>query len=320
MSQIELTNNLKKRFASDFKLPINVFSEPYFEYYVELYDPVFNIKTKLEWFDQVLSNCNNTEEFFSRSEKIGRDVKELIIQTEAYKNFNNADINKLFPLEEKVKQQNIYIEPNIGKKLISIDLQQANFNSLDLFDLKKEINAFSYKELLNKFTDESYFLESKKIRQVIFGDLNPKRQQRLQKYIINEYCKTLAQHGCVFTSASSDEIIIENQDMNVADIKEMLKNVPEKHKFFRVEEFMFEPIIEGRDFFIKTTYQEDQENKIEFKNVASHFFAQVYKKHFDLPLHENDLLFYHEGFLSQFKEALFTIEPTMVKKSSKKMK
>lgn len=304
---MELTNSLKKRFASDLKLPINIYSEPYFEYFMELYNPNFNTKEKMKSFEKLLSKFSNQEEFFQNSERISSSIKDLIAKTDTYKKLNAFDMNKDFPLEEQVKQQNIYIIPNVGKKLISVDLEKANFNVLKMIGLDKEIGANSYNELLSKFTDDEYYFISKKIRQVIFGDLNPARQQRIQKFVINNLCKKLKENGCILSSASSDEIIIQNQDLTSKDIKEILKDVPEEFKFFRVEDFVFEKIDENHDFFVKTTLTENGP-KTEFKNVPGHVFAQVYKRYLNQEINEYDLLFYHEGFLAQFKEKLFNQE------------
>lgn len=320
MAVIELNNSLRKRFSSDFKLPINIFSDPYFSYFIELYDETHKVKEKLEWFHQVLDKCENSEDFFTLSDSITKNVKNLISSSNAYQQLGNVDMNKVFPLDEQVKTQNIYIDQNVGRKLISIDLEKANFNSLDMFDLKKEINAHTYEQLLRHFTDEKYFLESKKIRQVIFGDLNPTRQQRIQKYIINIFCQKLKQAGCILTSASSDEIIVQNEEMTPALINEILKDVPEKMKFFRVEEFKFEKISEEHSYFAKTTYKDDGSEKLELKNIPGHFYAQIYKKHFNLTLNDEDLLFFHEGCLAQFKEPLFKEELNNTNNMSKKFK
>lgn len=302
---MELTNSLKKRFASDLKLPINIYSEPYFEYFMELYDKDFQTKEKLKHFEALLSKFSNQDEFFKNSERISSSIKDLILNTQTYKKLNGFDMNKEFPLEEQVKQQNIYILPNVGKKLISVDLEKANFNVLKMIGLNKEIEVETYHELLKKFTDDEYYFISKKIRQVIFGELNPARQQRIQKFVINNLCTTLKEQGCILSSASSDEIIIQNQDLSANDVKEILKNVPEEYKFFRVEDFFFEKIDENYDFFVKTTLT-DKGPKTEFKNVPSHVFAQVYKRYIGQETNDYDLLFYHEHFLAQFKEKLFS--------------
>ena len=38
-------NNLKKRFVSDFNLPIIIFEEPDFEYFLDLYETQFHSRT-----------------------------------------------------------------------------------------------------------------------------------------------------------------------------------------------------------------------------------------------------------------------------------
>jgi hypothetical protein len=316
---VELDNNIKKRFSKDFRLPINIFSEPYFSYFTELYNPVFKVNEKLDWLKQALSKQENNEGFFALSAKIASDIKKDISATHAYQTFNSADMNKDFPLIEQIKQQNIYIVPNIGKNLISIDLEKANFNCLNLFGLHEELGVKNYQELMLKYTDEPYFLNSKMIRQVIFGDLNPSRQQRVQKYIINNLCSELKKAGCELSSASSDEIIVQG-DKSITEIKEILANVDEKFRFFRVEQFIFDRIGEEHDFFAKTTINDKGEQKLEFKNVPGHIFAQVYKKHFSLELNDYDMLFYHEGYLAQFKQAVFEPELELAQKNRMKMK
>ena len=113
-------------------------------------------------FEKLLGKFSNQEEFFQNSERISSSIKNLIAQTETFKKLNSFDMNKDFPLEEQVKQQNIYIIPNVGKKLISVDLEKANFNVLKMIGLGNEIGVNSYNELLKKFTEDEYYFISKK--------------------------------------------------------------------------------------------------------------------------------------------------------------
>jgi hypothetical protein len=299
---MNLPDNLKKRFCKDFKIPINIYEEPYFTYFKELYEPTFKINEKLNWLEEVIKATTNIDDVFLLSEKISKNIKQVILNSKAYNDFNSVDVNKEFPLEEQVQNRSIYVEPNIGKTLISIDLEKANFNSFGLFNLKEELMVETYDDLMRKETHFNYYLNSKVIRQVIFGDLNPNRQHRIQKYIINQICMKLKKEGCILTSANSDEIIVEN-NISINEINEILKDVDNRFKFFRVELFKFERVVDGYDFFIKETITKTNK-KIEFKNVPSHFFAQVYKQHFGLDLTAYDMLFYHDGFLAEFKEPL----------------
>jgi len=294
---------IKQRFCKDFRLPITFFDEPYFEYFVELYDPLFSIKEKQEWLNSVLSKCNEQEDFFQQAKHVSEGIKELIKNSDAYKDFNSRDM-KDFPLLKNVSQQNIYIDPNVGKEMISIDLAKANFNSFRLFGLQEEIGCATYDQLVKKFTDEQYFVESKMIRQVIFGDLNPSRQQTIQKYIIQNLCAELLKNGCEISSASSDEIIIKNKT-DILEVKDMLNNVDERFKFFRVEKFHFDRVHEEFDYFVKKTTNDKGEEKMEFKNTPSFLFPQVYKQYYRMSLNEYDMLFRHEGYLSEFKEPVF---------------
>ena len=311
---MEITTQIKKRFCKDLKIPINIFQEPYFEYFVDLYDEHYKVREKLEWLNEVLKDCKAQEDFFGMSERISKEMKESIKNTSAYKAFNSFDSQTQFLTKEKIPQTNIYIVPNIGKDLISIDLEKANFNCLNLFGLKDELKVDSYNDFMKRFTKYDYFLNSKIIRQVIFGDLNPSRQQKLQRYIVDNLCTELLEAGCKISSASSDEIIV-NSGISVKEVKNILRNVSEEFKFFRVENFSFDRIGEENDYFIKTTIQENNEPKLEFKSVPSHFHAQVFKKYYGLEVNENDLLFYHEGFIAQFKEPLFTPEVSLKNKN-----
>lgn len=58
----------------------------------------------------------------------------------------------------------------------------------------------TYQELLSKFTQNPYIFESKHIRQVIFGHLNPKRQQTIQKFLMQKVVTALVDSGFDFNS------------------------------------------------------------------------------------------------------------------------
>ena len=309
---MELTNSIKQRFVKDFKLPINLIQEPYFDYFIELYNPDFDTYKKLELLQSFLNTCKDQEDFFQKGTTVSTAVKEFIQNSKAYELMNNADLNS-FPQNKNLTQQNIYIVPNVDKELISIDLEKANFNSFKLFNFEEETGIKTYRELISKFTDQEYFQQSKMFRQVIFGDLNPARQQRIQKYVIGQLCQKLQENGCEISSASSDEIIVKNKS-SIKEIEQILSTVPKELQFFRVEKFHFSRIGDDFDFFVKYTEQKDGSIKKEFKNSPGHLFPQIYKQHLKLELNQYDMLFYHDGYLAEFKEPVFKNEPTLTSK------
>ena len=171
----------------------------------------------------------------------------------------------------------------------------------------------TYRELIDKFTDQEYFQQSKMFRQVVFGDLNPARQQRIQKYVIGQLCQKLLDNGCEISSASSDEIIVKNKS-STSEVEQILATAPKELQFFRVEKFHFSRIGDDFDFFVKYTEQKDGSVKKEFKNSPGHLFPQIYKQHLKLELNQYDMLFYHDGYLAEFKEPVFKNEPTLTSK------
>lgn len=309
---MELTNSIKQRFVKDFKLPINLIQDPYFDYFIELYNPDFDTYKKLELLQSFLSTCKDQEDFFQKGTTVSIAVKEFIQNSKAYELMNNADLNS-FPQNKNLTQQNIYIVPNVDKELISIDLEKANFNSFKLFNFEEETGIKTYRELISKFTDQEYFQQSKMFRQVIFGDLNPARQQRIQKYVIGQLCQKLQENGCEISSASSDEIIVKNKS-STSEVEQILATAPKELQFFRVEKFHFSRIGDDFDFFVKYTEQKDGSIKKEFKNSPGHLFPQIYKQHLKLELNQYDMLFYHDGYLAEFKEPVFKNEPTLTSK------
>lgn len=271
---MDTPKEIRRRFCKDFKLPIHLFGDPYYSYFVNLYDKEYGISEKTKWLLEAVSVSGGSSEFFEFGERVSESVKKIIESTQAYAEFNAVDMERKYPLSGKVKQQNIYIEPNVGKMLISIDLKKANFNCLNEFGLHDELGIKSYEDLIRKTTDLKYYAESKTIRQNIFGHLNPSRQQRLQKHVIDRMCGLLIKAGAELSSASSDEIIIRS-GMKIGDVKEVLEVLPPRMKFYRVEEFSFNRVSPNHDFFIKTICGENGERR-ELKNVPGHLFAQVY--------------------------------------------
>lgn len=313
-----IDNAIKKRFTKDFNISISIYEEPYFSYYAQTYSKVFNLEKKFEYLFDVLDNINDREDFFSLGSNISSGVKELIKSTESYKLFNseNEIYDKNLYAKLQIPQRNIYTEENLEKQLISIDLEKANFNCFRMFGLQKELGLDTYKDLIGKFTDFDYFIESKMIRQVIFGDLNPSRQQKVQRFIIGELCTELMKHNIELSSASSDEIIIKS-NISVDDVNQILKDKKEKYNFFRVEPFSFKKIGNEGNFFVKTTIKDNGEEKLEFKNVPSYYFPQVFKEYLGEQVNEYDMMFLFEDNLSKFIRPLFKPQNSLSKKPKK---
>jgi len=307
-----LSNSLKLRFLKDYSLPIQVVQEPYFTYYMETIDQHFNSLEKLKMLNEVLLELGDEESFFKEAEKIKTNIINDIQSTMVYKNLSNDKLDE-YKLKSNLKQKDIYNLNNVNKSYISIDLKQANFNVLKLYSNDLVLNCDNYEELIGKYSKFDYFKKSKYIRQVIFGNLLPKKQQHLQKFLIEIIVNMLENKNIIdikdIMSTSSDEIVISIKNTDVKKIEnkiEEIKNILLENKLdtiTKVEAFELNSI-ENKNYFIKNYI----DGKIEFKAIPSYLFIQVYKKYLCKEITNFDKKFYFNGILATMDENVFEIK------------
>jgi len=304
------SNSLKKRFVSDFCLPFQVVQEPVFTYALETLDAHFGTRTKFEMLRFFVENQGGEEGFFEQSNRVKGKIIDAISNKEAYLKLQNDRLDGCNTVNN-VSQQNIYNMGNVGKTFISIDLRHANFNVFRVFDPDLVLGFDTYVDLVGSVTDFDYFKQSKYLRQVIFGNLLPKKQQRLQQKLMDDVITDLHRSAGItmksFVSASSDEVVFEvnaaeaeTLTLKVKAVLDQLRTSP-LYDNLRIESFRMKSIGD-KSYFIK---ENTSTGEVTFKGVPSLIFMQVYKHYYGLPLHPNDLVFYHEGFLAEFKETVF---------------
>ncbi len=272
---MKITNSEKKRFIKDYGLPIQLVQEPYFEYYINLLDPYFQTIEKYKKFKEVVKDQDN---FLDFSQNLSKNIIDDIKNSNTYKEFShtfsNTNMKDYTVPQNYIMSKQLYLPENDGGTFISIDIKKANFNSMKYFD-SDMFRAKTYEELIEKYTDYEYFKESKFFRQVIFGNLSPKRQQKIQKFMIYKvYEKLEAVISNGIFSYSSDEIVIKvpfahstNHYLNV--IKDELENIGFIDEL-RIKSF-------NLNNFYKDYYVREYKNKVEFKKCPSTFFMQIFK-------------------------------------------
>lgn len=308
---MEFSNSLKNRFLKDFGLPIQVVREPMFPYYVNLIDPHFDVKKKLTMLEEVVVTLGGEDRFFSESNRIKETLINTIQATPSYATLSN-DVLKAYETVNQVEQQDIYNMGNVNRTYISVDLKHANFNVFRMYDETLTLGFKSYEDLVGSITPFDYFKKAKYLRQVIFGNMLPKKQQRLQKWVIDKIISVLHKEVCIqladFVSASSDEIVFavapENLDGFVSMVQSKIAGNSETAAFadwVKVQAFTLKSVGDKK-FFVKENCLTDE---IEFKAVPSLYFMQVFKKYHGLPLEPMDMLFFSDGYLAEFKETVF---------------
>ena len=317
--------SLRRRFVKDFNLPINLIDSPYFEYYMDRYD----FFPREDW-DKLLNLIDteyngNIDKWLENYAQIRDNIITSIETSDAFKEFNSADMKMWKTPTFSVGDLNIYNNTNTGRYFISIDLKKANFQALKHFNPDIVKNCDTYEDLMSYFGGDDYFKKSKYTRQVIFGKLNPKRTITYEKYLIgkiftnpNNFIFKHLYNKCNLVTVKSDEIVFEIDDHAVLrEIDKTILNVLKTEiksnvgLDVSVEAFYLNRIVcenhngttvDGyiRDFYL--------DNKMDLKSVSSIFHPQIYAFSKGLEITDNDLFFRAEDQTAKFCNPLKLIE------------
>lgn len=307
-----ITENLKKRFCKDLNLPIKIFIEPYFTERLNLYDNYLNCKQKYEDFCKLLENYQNEEEYFAEYNEFKEKIIQYISNKDAYIRFNTEDFNKFKP-ESNFSKNNIYKETFVNKYFLSFDLKSGNFTALrhyseDIFDGKT-----TYEDFVSDFTANKHLIESKYIRQVIFGTLNPKRQVRYEEFLMNEVLKVLlnffSKDSVVYLS--TDEVIFQIDDIELFKDKIPLlektvndfynKKITLKMEFFKLSYLSeFDIYLKNISYSYTKTDGSSEHEHFVIKNATSLTLPFALRHLYSLDDSEFDNYFIYEGRLAKF--------------------
>jgi hypothetical protein len=305
-------NKLRQRFVKDYNLPINVFDEKLFNYYIELYD--FFPREKWENLKSLIDEKynGNVELWLDYCAKVRDEAINHVMGTQKYVNFNTCDLS-LYKLTKNIGEHSYYTEATNGCRFISIDLKKANFQALKYVGVVEEK---TYDELIEKVGGDDYIKGSKYLRQVIFGKMNPGRTVTIEKYImekIMKYADEVLPIGFELYSQNSDELVYKlNTNNFVGDIKiicPVLEKVVlnELNIEVRVEyvEVIKLPIVNCNDNNIDAFVRTNLNNgETVLKKASTTFYPQIYKLWKGLPIEDKDLIFYDNDQLAKFIEPL----------------
>lgn len=306
---MELTNRLKRRFIKDCGLSIALTDSPYFEYFIDLYDKYFNTKAKLNSFMEIVNRFNTESEVLDYLSTQTDTIIYNIKNNELYQEFLKANLQP-YAIQNKYPSGSIFKEYHTGKELISIDLSKANFQAMNYFN-KDILNAKTYRDLLisNGVKDE-YVLNSKYIRQVIFGNLNSKRLDTIEKHMIYQIVEKIETLDVTILSVTSDEIVLEGSKELYEKITELVKDTSFD---VAVELFTLKTLrkedgttFKSEKFFVKEfiAYTDEKPCNFEIKATDSTFYPQFFKLVTNQEISDNDLVFLNEGFIASYKEKL----------------
>lgn len=315
-----LLKQLRTRFVSDYNLPIQVLQSPYFEDRLELLEEEYGAKTSYDNLLELIDSRfdGNSNKFLEYYHQVRDTIITTILNSEAYKDFisNDKFVKNVKPI---CSNRNLYTNEQDGCMFISYDMKKANFQTLRYANPAIVYDADTYESFIGIFTDLDYIKHSKYTRQVIFGKLNPKRTMNLEKWITNEFAKTLndlsVMKHCELFSLNADEIILKwngsEEEFEKTDIVPSIifEGVEYKASKFKLHSRQFKLATSSS---ILTVYEKEDylnAHKRILKGVPATYMPQVYKLLGGVEINpQSDLIFYYEHELCQFLNPLELIK------------
>ena len=210
-----------------------------------------------------------------------------------YNIFNNKDINAEYPLEKiNVSTGDVYNINNVGKSYISVDMCKAAFQALrhdspELLEYQKDWNDYikymltyfvetvkhnpslvmkSIPTNIDKIVDiemvknfiSFYLINSRQLRQVIFGNTNASRLCHIEKHIMQKYVyKTIMENypNAVPVKFCNDELIFEYTPELFAYIKQnLVTDINFKVEAFRIDGMKIVQNYDNNDELLSNEY------------------------------------------------------------------
>ncbi len=220
-----------KSFCKLFDLNVPNFNE--FDYYINQYKKLWRWKDMDDLISLYESAESQIEDIFKYKIDKSNEIIDFLKNTRAYNELNDDNLipdlptNKNFTLVE-------------GKKYLSIDLKMANWQVLKKYDpsFLNELGD-TYSQFLDKFNIHPVFHKSKHFRQYIFGNLNPKRQIKAQRVIINDVINRLSGiDGLNLEFIKNDEVVFSYDDitsLRIRELEDIIKNESYNVKIFKTD-------------------------------------------------------------------------------------
>ncbi len=210
----------------------------HFDYYISVLAKTHkhsNLPELVKLYEQAEEQHDNFNDFSHRK---SYEIIDFLKSTITNQKINDM---KLFPVQYNKKP----FKYEIGTKYLSVDLIKANWQVFKGNDDTNELPN-TYEELLDMFKCPEILKHSKKFRQFIFGNLNPKRHQTLQAEIMSAIMYALSANSYIYNIVDHkhDEILICDYDNTIYDFLDKLncdirltEFIPTKNDGVQVHEF-----------------------------------------------------------------------------------
>ena len=270
---------------------ISVPDHEHFDYYLSQLSKVNRYKELPNWvslYEKAEDEIGDLYEFRMRKSD---EIIKFLQNTRAYNELNLDNLIPDLPISKSFQYEE-------DKKYISIDMRKANWSVLKSYDppFANELPN-SYEELLSKFEMPEVFVNSKSLRQYIFGNINPRRQAKAQRVVMQGIIDMFKNSNMTLECIKNDELIYSYTDISYLKSEVLSKIDASK---FKTKLFTIKRVEDFRIDFVH-----DEEENLLYKEMVgcngNRFFLLLKKYIFEEPLDIRDLYFRMDGNLAIWK-------------------
>ena len=319
-----IDTELRRKFVKESSLPIQVLESPYFEYFLDLYEPTLGSKTSWTSLQKEISEkfSEKPGKYLEYSRGIQEKITNDILENSDYKRFcKDENLNKIISETPGQIKKDIYTGSNQGKRFLSIDLRTANFQALHWYCPEIFSGKDTWEDFIKEYTSSQFMINSKYLRQVILGKTNQGRISGVEKYLTWRITELVSPLLSEFTliSRMTDEAIWEIPEKfnPTGEIEEKLKDIIKENLGIQVNIEVFTINLIQRFTntgesvlgFIKD-FAWPLKKPSKLKATSKTWYPQIYKAWKGLDLNPIfDLVLLHEGELARFDYPLSIINP-----------
>lgn len=259
----------------------------HFDYYIEQFSKLEkwkNLKDLILLFEDAEEKHGD---IFEYKIKKSNEVIDYLKNTRAFNELNDDNLLPDYPTTKS-------FEYDENRYYLSVDIKKANWYVLKKYDpdFLNELGN-TYEDFMSKFYIHEIFNHSKQFRQFIFGNINPKRQGKAQRVVVQSILDKYKNLNLEVACIKNDEVIYVFDQFS--QIQELLNTVDTnifKTKIFKVSRI--------EDFRINTYLNsEGQQLHRELVGCNGNRYFMCLKKYiFNEPLDIKDLLFKNDGSLA----------------------
>ncbi len=307
---------LRERFCKDTNTPIKIFIEPYFSYRLDLFNPMFGSRDKYDNFMREIEGFEHAQDYFEFYNTVKDNAIKSIKSKVEYEEFIEYDVNNFKIKDEKllnIRRKDIYKAENHGKTFISIDLAKANYTALRWFNPDIVDRTDMYEQFIRQFCGNGFkhIINSKYIRQVIFGNCNPKRQVTVEKFLMSLIIERAVLEYFDYDDIEtfqSDEVVLKVDDeitlQKYADFYETMMRTVVFHEDIDVHLELFKLYkIENTPYYYKKFLVGGRgKDNIELKCVDGEMMPFVLRALYEEKVEEEDKVLMHNGLLAKLLE------------------